>query len=274
MVIGGGGVIGVAWSFGVLAGLADAGADLSEVDLVIGTSAGASVGAALASGADLRQRYDAQLTGDGGEIPARVPAGMLLRIGWAMLRFRDARRFRARLGMMALRAATVSEAERRAVIEARLGGVRQWPARRLLVVAVDAGTGEFVAFDRDSGVPLVDAVTASSAFPGIWPPASLDGRRWIDGGVRSVANADLAAGHGRVVVLAPVVTGGGHLATPAAQVRELRRRARVALVVPDGVARRAIGRNPWDPRRRAAAARAGWAQAEKAAARVAEVWTA
>ena len=79
-----------------------------------------------------------------------------------------------------------------------------WPARALLIVAVDAHTGRHRAFDRDSGVPLVDAVAASCAVPGIWPPVTIGATRWVDGGVRSSDNADLAADHERVLVLAPM----------------------------------------------------------------------
>ncbi|MGK5440636.1 patatin-like phospholipase family protein, partial [Micromonospora sp. URMC 105] len=178
---------------------------------------------------------------------------------------------RARVGAMALAARTPSEASRRAVIEARLP-VRQWPARRLLVTAVDAHSGEFVVFDADSGVSLVDAVGASCAVPGVWPPVTISGRRHVDGGVRSTVNADLAAGAERVVVLAPVTSAFGPMPRLAAQVAALRSVARVAVVSPDRAARAAIGRNVLDPARRAAAARAGFAQAEAVAAEVAGVW--
>jgi NTE family protein len=270
-VFGGGGVTGVAWAVGILIGLADAGVDLSKPDLVVGTSAGAVVGSVLASGADLTKRYDDQLSSVNSEIAARLGARVMLQYGWAMVRSRDPKRFRARIGRMAVAAATGSEAERRAVIEDRLA-LYDWPECRLLVTAVEARSGEFVAFDSDSGVPLVDAVAASCAVPGVWPPVAINGRHWIDGGMRSAANADLAAGYERVVVIAPVVAGGGHVTSVAAQVGELRRQSRVALVAPDRLARHAIGRNVLDPARRAPAARAGRAQAAALAETVAEVW--
>src|SRR4029077_1664743 len=79
----------------------------------------------------------------------------------------------------------------------------EWPDRPMIVVAVDAHTGELAAFDRDSGVDLVDAVTASTALPGLTPTHSINGTRYINGGVRSSENADLAAGYANVVVLSP-----------------------------------------------------------------------
>ena len=74
----------------------------------------------------------------------------------------------------------------------------------MIVVAVDAHTGELAAFDRDSGVDLVDAVTASTALPGLTPTHSINGTRYINGGVRSGENADLASGYANVVVLSPL----------------------------------------------------------------------
>jgi NTE family protein len=151
--------------------------------------------------------------------------------------------------------------------------VHEWPRRALRITAVDAHTGEFVVLDRDSGVPLVAAVAASCAVPGVWAPISTGGRRLVDGGVRSPANADLAAGCDHVVVLAPIVRALGPMIGVGTQVAALREQgARVALVSPDAEAIAAIGRNVLDPVHRAAAARAGRAQAAGAAAEVARAW--
>jgi len=108
--------------------------------------------------------------------------------------------------------------------------------------------------------------------PGVWPPVTVLGRRWIDGGVRSAANADLAEGYSRIVVLAPVIRGVGPFVGVRQQVAELRERSRVALVSPDVAALQAIGRNMLDPARRAASARAGQAQAAAVAEEVAAAW--
>jgi NTE family protein len=272
LVLGGGGVTGIAWEWGMLAGLAEAGVDVTGADLVVGTSAGSVVGAQVASGIGAEERYAAQLADPGGELAARLAGRLWVQLAWTILRSRDPERARARLGRMALGADTVPEAERRHVIESRLP-VRTWPERRLIITAVDAHSGEFITFDRDSGVPLVDAVGASCAVPGIWPPVTINGRRYIDGGVCSAANADLAAGYRRVVVLAPITTGFGPVARLATQVAKLEKQAHVVVVSPDRAARRAIGRNLLDPARRAAAAKAGRAQAAKAAESIAAVWT-
>jgi NTE family protein len=143
----------------------------------------------------------------------------------------------------------------------------------LRITAVDADTGEFVPLDRDSGVPLVEAVAASCAVPGVWAPVSTGGRRLVDGGLRSPVNADLAAGCDQVVVLAPIVRAIGPMIGVGTQVAALRAQgARVALVSPDAEALAAIGRNVLDPAHRAAAARAGRRQAAAAIADVAEAW--
>jgi NTE family protein len=274
LVLGGGGITGIAWEIGVLAGLAEAGVDLTGADLVVGTSAGSVVGAQLTSGADLEALFARQLEPPTGEQAARMTRSALLRYGLAALRSRrDDVGFRRRIGALALAAEraglTATEQERLDVIGSRLVS-REWPDRDLRITAFDAQSGEFRVLDRTSGVPLLQAVAASCAVPGVYPPVTIDGRRYVDGGMRSAANADLAAGCERVVVLAPIARGAGPVTAVAAQVRGLG--ARVAVVTPDEGSRAAIGRNVLDPAARAPSARAGRAQAKAVAERVAAVW--
>jgi NTE family protein len=271
LVLGGGGLTGVAWELGVLAGLAERGVDLTQADLVVGTSAGSLVGAQVTSGVSLRDLYAAQLGPPTGETAAQFGAGNALRWAWAVAGTRDPIRARARIGQLALAAKTEPEAQRRKVIEAHVP-VPQWPQRRLLITAVDTGSGEFTVFDSASGAGLVDAVCASCAVPGVFPPVTIAGRRWMDGGVRSAANADVAASCGTIVVLAPITVGFGPVPTLAAQVARLRKHAAVAVVSPDRQARRVIGLGMLDPARRVPAARSGQAQAQAVAATIAAVW--
>jgi NTE family protein len=273
LVLGGGGVTGVAWELGLLAGLAELGADLTDADLVVGTSAGSVVGADVTSGVSLAELYEAQLAPPAGEITARLELKVIAKLSWAMFGSRDPVKARARIGKMALASRTVSEAERRKVIAARLP-VRDWPDSKLLIAAVDAESGEFTVFDAASGVGLVDAVGASCAVPGVWPPVTIGERRYVDGGMRSAANVDLAAGYERVVVVAPLTRGFGHMQRVARQVAGLGTEVQTAVVEPDEAALKAIGRNVLDPARRAPAARAGHVQAAREAERVAAVWTA
>jgi NTE family protein len=272
LVLGGGGVTGVAWETGILAGLEAAGVDLTGADTVIGTSAGSVVAAQITSGAPLEGLYEAQLAPPTGEIAAKIGIRFYAAMAGTMLLTRNPQRFRRRIGARALRAKTVPEAQRREVIAHRLPS-HDWPERRLLITAIDAATGEFVVFDKNAGVPLVAAVGASCAVPMVWPPVTIGDRRFIDGGMRSSANADLAAGADRIVVIAPLTQGGGVTPKVADQVAALRSRATVALITPDAEALSAIGRNVLDPARRAAAARAGQRQAGDVAETVRAAWT-
>ncbi|MEU4693815.1 patatin-like phospholipase family protein [Actinoplanes sp. NPDC023714] len=271
LVLGGGGVTGVAWEIGLLYGLTEHGVDLTDAGLFVGTSAGSSVASQVLSGVPLKELFAAQLAGPGSEVAARMSLGSILRFAVAGLWPGDPERGRAWLGRQALRARTMPEAERRAVIAARIGG-GAWPATRLLITAVEAETGRVRIFDASSGVSLVDAVAASCAVPLTWPPVTIGGVRHIDGGVRSVANADLAAGNDRVVVLAPVTASPRPSGRPSAQVAALGPEVRSAVVSPDAAARSAIGRNPLDPARRRPAAEAGRRQAAAEAERLRAVW--
>src|SRR4029453_18058736 len=164
LVLGGGGITGIAWEIGLLAGLADAGIDLTGADLVVGTSAGSVVGAQVPRGAALPAMYDAQLEPPPSEKVARMAPSLLVQYGLAMVRSRrNEVDFRRGVGAIALAADkaghTPSEQERLDVIGSRLVSTT-WPDRPLILTAVDAETGEFRTFDRESGVPLVSAVAA------------------------------------------------------------------------------------------------------------------
>jgi NTE family protein len=278
LVLGGGGVTGVAWELGVLRGLEAGGVPVGEVDLVVGTSAGALAGAELGSGLGLEVLYERQLDPPdstwerGGELDLASVATVWMEL---LQQAGSAEDFRARVGARALATPTVSEEQRIEVIASRLP-VTDWPERPLLVTAVDAASGEFVVFDRDAGVPLPLAVAASCAVPMVWPPVSIDGRRYMDGGVRSVTNLDLAAGHDEVLLVAPFVNPGMGPGQPGfdTEVRSLGAGVRVEVVIPDDDALAAFGPNVLDPARRAAAARAGLAQAGRHVAQVAALWSA
>jgi NTE family protein len=273
LVLGGGGVTGIAWEIGILAGLAEAGLDLTDADLVIGTSAGSVVGVDVCSGTPLADLYAVQTRPPAAnEINARMSAAMMARYVRAMVFTAKPEVARARVGRMALRARTESEEARRRVIESRLPTF-EWPAGRLQITAVEAQTGRFAVFDAASGVRLLDAVGASCAVPGIWPPVTIDARRYVDGGMRSAANADLASGCGQVVVIAPLAQGFGAMESVSKQAARLTSQgSKVAVITPSVAALRAIGRNVLDPARRPGAALAGHDQAAGEAAAVRAVW--
>ena len=138
---------------------------------------------------------------------------------------------------------------------------------------VDAETGEERVLDRTSGVGLVEAVAASCAVPAVWPPVTIDGRRYIDGGVRSGSNADLAADADTVVVLAPMPEMAQFFDPEVgAALDKLAGRAGTVFLGPDESSAAAFGANPLDPATRAPSARAGRAQAADVAETVRAVW--
>lgn len=269
LVLGGGGVTGIAWTTGLLLGLAEGGVDVTDADLVVGTSAGAAVGAQVATGRPLPELFDLQCADEHHEIAAELDLEVLVpifaEVGAAG---RLDRAGRARVGALALAATTVPEPERRAVIEARLG-TDDWPDRRLLVTAVDAATGELVVFDGTDGTGLIDAVAASCAVPGVWPPVTIGDRRFVDGGIRSIANADLAAGASPALLVAPLSpTAGLDLDAELAALGE----GRTLLVHADEASQAAMGANPLDPTRRRPSAEAGRRQAADVLDAVRELW--
>jgi len=269
-VLAGGGATGIAWEAGVIMGLRDGGVDVREADTMIGTSAGSMVAAHLRVGtqeslAFARIREGAQIAEVGRLGPA--DATRYLRAQLAL----DKRRGRALVGQAALSARTTSEEEWLGAIGLGLVG-KEWPAGRLLITAVDAQTGTSVVFDDTSGIPLERAVAASCAVPGIFPAVEVGGRRYVDGGLRSVANADLAAGHQRVLALAPYPVASKLRDLPAVQLRSLRPRSRTYLVVPDTRDLWAMGANPLDMSRGADTFETARAHGQRIADRVGEVW--
>ncbi len=291
LVLGGGGAAGNAWEIGVIAGLFDAGLDVTDADLIIGTSAGATTAAQVSSATRPAELYASILAAapppgarpaasGGGRAPDTPLTDLLEKTSAIFAAAADAADLRRRMGAAALEmdaSGSSGQAQRRAVVAARLPS-QDWPQRPLRIVAVDARSGEPVVFDRDSGVDLADAVTASCAGPGA-PPHGIGGSRYIDGGYRSNENADLAAGYGRVLVLSPF---GGRSRAPAdwgmhlaAHVAELRARgSRVETIFPDEHSRDvfAFGANQMDPSTRPPVARAGYNQGRALAGQLIEFW--
>jgi NTE family protein len=266
LVLGGGGITGIAWEVGILAGLSRAatngsgggGIDLTGADLVVGTSAGSIVGTMLATGLTLdamvaRQREPRT------ENPRQIDIGLVMR-AFTVLRdpSLDPQQARARIGAMALAAPVGDEDEQVNSFAAQMP-LADWPRRPLIITGVDAETGEAVAWDRDSGVPLVRAVAASCAVPCVYPPVRINGRRYVDGGLRSGTNVDLAAGATTIVVIAPMADAAPRAAPPA-ELELLRTHGSVTLIKPDDAARTAIGPNVLDASRRVVALEAGLAQ--------------
>lgn len=274
LVLGGGGVAGIAWETGVLFGLAEQGVDVLDADVIVGTSAGSAVAAQITSGEPLGKLYDLHAVPDGASSEIAVTLDIEKMVSeWSALLSAagPGQELRAAIGRFALAASTVPERQRRAVIEARLP-VHEWPDRDVRIIAVDAGTGEERVFTAADGVELVDAVAASCAVPGVWPPVSIDGRRYIDGGVRSATSVDLVADFDVVLVLAPV----DNLLTLDPDVdkasKKVLKRKKTLVIGPDDASLAAFGANPLDPATARPSAQAGRAQAVNVADDVRGLW--
>ena len=261
---------GIAWELGILKGLADAGVDLSTADLVVGTSAGSVVGAQITSGRTVDDLYKTQLEPADHEIGAKLSRFTMLRMVPPLLMPGSGRKKRSRIGAMSMRAHPPGGEQRIEVIRSRIG-VQDWGERELKVTAVEAETGEFAVFDRDSGVDLVSAVAASCAVPLVWPAVTIDGKHYVDGGMRSTANVDLAKGADSVVVIAPLPQAFSKATSIRAQL-ERTGATRTAVVTPDEQALVDIGKNVLDPAKRADAARAGLRQSVSVLEKVTAAW--
>jgi NTE family protein len=276
LILAGGGVAGIAWELGVLRGLQDADPGLAErvlaADLVVGTSAGSAVAAQITSGVPLADLYDRQLSAESAEIEVDMDMEELLaRFTAATANVNSSDEAMRAVGALALNTRTVDEPVRKAAIAARLP-VPDWPDRPVLLPAIDALTGELVVFSRDSGVALVDAVAASCAVPGIWPPVTINGRRYIDGGIASATHADLAIGYDRTLVITPALPDQP---APFDQLDGEIERLKPGLahvIYTDAASVAAFGTNPLSPATRPPAAQAGRAIGQEHAAAVAGLW--
>ena len=278
LVLGGGGLAGLGWYAGLFHGLAQSGVDLRDADRMIGTSAG-SVTAVQMRGADsLEQLYarqtDPALIAD--ETPPDMSAMMALMALMAAFPKLNAIADRMRaIGKMATDATTITPDVRRFMIEQRLSS-HDWPKTSLTITAVNVDTGNLQLFDATSGVSLVDAVAASCAVPGVWPVVTIEGRRYMDGGVFTVDNAALAMGAERVVIASPfggasTAAKGYHLNDAVAALEASG--SKVLVIEPDAGTRAAMGVNPLDPSVRKPSAEAGFIQGKQIAENLGKFWS-
>ena len=285
LVLGGGGTTGIAWEMGILLGLHAGGIDVSGADLVVGTSAGSVVGAQITSGHPLEDLYSRQLQPleETREQVVQFDMNDLMQVFMAGIGAPDVQTSRARIGAAALAVKTMPEKERLEIITSRLP-VQEWPHKqRLVITSVDAHTGEWVTFDRATGIPLALADAASCAVPGFYPPVTIGDHRYVDGGVRSGTSADIARGYQRVLILraetldasaldpqhtTPFETFEDELATLE------RAGSQVLVITPDEASAAARGPNPLDASRRSGSALAGREQGRLLAQSVKRFWLA
>jgi NTE family protein len=284
VVLGGGGPVGIAWETGLAAGLERGGVRLRDADLFVGTSAGSVVGALFALGeapGDMVALYET--TDDAGH-PSQKPVDFAALIQQFIEMYTSSdppEKIRADAGAFALGADTIDEDEWLDTFRRmRVMADSPWP-ERFVCTAVDASDGAFVTWDKSAGVPLVRAVASSCTVPGVYPPVTINGRRYIDGGVRSATNADLARGYDAVVIVS--VSMPGVSAMPAVaealqrqldeEVAALRQGgSRVEVIVPDEASAQAFGLNLMDFSRREQVVETGTNQGLAEAGRLREFW--
>lgn len=278
LVLAGGGIAGIAWETGVLRGIADESPAVArlliESDVLVGTSAGSAVAAQLSSGHTLDELFDRQVAESSAEIDSGVDVETITEMFLTALGepYQDAldrtRQQMQRIGAVALATKTVPAPVRRDVIARRLPS-HHWPDRELRVTAIDVETGELTVFGRDSGVDLVDAVAASCAVPGAWPPVTIASRHYMDGGIASSVNLVVAADCATAVVLVPsgVDAPSPFGAGPAAEVSAFPGAAFAVFADANSLA--AFGPNALDPGCRIPSALAGREQGRREAAAIA-----
>ena len=266
LVLGGGGPVGIAWEAGLIAGLADAGVDLARVDRVIGTSAGAIVGAHLAVTGSVDELYAAQ-DKPLEELSAppdfnRLMAAMTL----ARVLHRTVEGQNRSVAKAALKLKLGGEQEWIARIAAAMPEAAKqgdgWPERELIVTAIDTATGELKLWERGSGVPLPLAVASSCSVPTIFPFVQIEGRVYMDGGMGSPTNAALAAGFGTVIIMDPIARMLGRQSPLGAETKALEAGgARVLSFIFDDATEEVSAKNFMDASRSGLVAEAGRGQA-------------
>ena len=275
LILGGGGLFGIGWEVGFLWGVEASGVFLKNADLVVGTSAGSIAGSLLLQTESLLQTFDDyQKAGSTArEIVvdfdtttwqknlASVVSGAL-----------NEQELRQRIGQWAMDSKTTSETARLDVIRSRLVS-DSWPSPSLAITSVDAFSGDLAVFTAESKVAIDIAVAASCAVPGVWPPVTIGAHRYIDGGMRSPINSDLAAGIDKVLVLLPNLAGGRAAQAVEKEIDNLENRASdVLLITSDEQSNSTMGPNPLNPAVRGPAALAGFLQGQKAALQIASFW--
>ena len=284
LVLGSGGPIGIGWQAGLLAGLAEAGVDLADADFIVGTSAGSFVGAQIAMGkrplALAESIGSVDLTTSGSFLEPDFTT-LIDKMAEAVSRKRRPRDVRAEIGKWALDSATISEEMFLAVVSYLFNefGDDRWPQRNYACTAIDALSGEFVVWNREAGADIKRAVASSCSVPGMFPPITINGRRYMDGGTRSATNADLVKGYDTAIVVAVSGAVGDpkmaeqfrkRLKTELATLRESG--TKIELILPGAASIQAFGTNLLDPSRSADAVRAGLAEGNAQAASLRSVW--
>ena len=243
LVLGGGGITGIAWEAGVLAGLIDSGIKMNQVDKILGSSAGSFVGAILANNQNMQAYYQDLATHHSESDNAQLDPAIYGLWTKAFIKGRDNEQLIGQhLGdIINSHPSTVSPETRSDSIQQRLGNAK-W-TNQLEITAINTKTGKLSTFNENSGVSLKEAVTASGAVPGLWPHINLLGESWIDGGMISSTNAMLVSDYQDIIILAPLSQKLGQVPSVYEEAEKLKEQSNVTLIVPDENSKGSIGQN-------------------------------
>ncbi|WP_433566399.1 patatin-like phospholipase family protein [Nocardia sp. CA-151230] len=268
LVLGGGGAVGLSWMAGVVIALREAGIDPALAERIVGTSAGAVVGAALAAEVDLSLLLR-RPTPDSDLPPIRFDPNSFGEImGILATPGLDPDEARRRAGVRALEMAVGDPADHIARIGGFVGNA-SWPQRDLRITAISVTTGALQVWTPDGKATLPEALASSTSVPGVFPPIPIDGAYYFDGGMRSPINADLAAGAERMLIIEPLA----HLFPHSPTDRELGGAA-TAFIVPDAGAIAAYGPDLFNAAALEPAYEAGLRQGAEAAPGLKDFWPA
>jgi NTE family protein len=212
LVIGGGGFVGIAWEIGVFKALEDGGASLKKVSAVIGTSAGALVGAQYFSGRDIDVMFREQ-----------HHPGWLVHVS-KLVQSKKAKPFtdkqndeeskreqKVRLGRSAIESRSFLPQSLYIKMVQKVIKVKGWPQDvNYMPTTTDCETGDLKLWRQSDSIPFIRAVAASCCVPNILPPVTINGRRYVDGGCGSVNNFDkiIETGIQKAIFIGPF--GGEH----------------------------------------------------------------
>jgi len=280
LVIAGGGPLGRAWEIGLLKGLKDAGIDLTQADMVVGTSIGGILGAQIRAGKALDSLYSASLAPAGSPAPASGPppydpayAQQAIQPVASLTSAAElSPAVRIEVGKRALAAPrAISEDAQVKATASSLGDIHDWPAQLLKLPAVDAADGSIRLFDKTQGVPLEQAVAATTANPASGKtPITIDGRRYMEGTLGG-SHVEVAAGYAAIVALTPATLLKPEIARQ--QVEAMRSKGeKIVALEPDAESLAAMGPDRFDLSRAKPAAEAGFNQAASLAPQVRSLW--
>jgi len=279
LVLGGGGALGVSWETGLLAGLQRQGFDVTGADLIVGTSAGSIVATQIAQGRELSYLLQEHQTGAiGTRTPLDFDPVNLMAVFAKWTSFTDMTpEACAEVGAMAMASKTAKEEDWVASFTDFIEP--DWPDRDLRLCTVDAESGEFRYWTRDSLVDMRKAVASSCSVPGLLPCVHIDGHVYQDGGVRSGTSADIAAGYDNILVVAPIGVRDDSIdpllgRITRREVDELRKQgSTVELVFPNKKTMDIMGINRMDSTKRGVTADAGVEQGLELAKRLEANWS-